>query len=258
MMDKVITEGQTACIFPFSGSGHEVNEKQYDFYDNLFRMLLINEYSYYGEPRRLPDVYAAEAPPHYCFYCVPGVWINGNVEPRAEFNVPFYGDDIVFPELLVPCLNTSILLPPRFHHLAGVEPDTVYDYDFPCVAVGGQLSNSVHLAPLLDTMQIEGELYAKKYNMGLAVYSAIQSGNFMPIVKNKLQGRFSHICLFMPEPPRDWSLPYYDLGGGYHILFLPANMESDGMGYIIPRVGLGEISVKATHIVQKGDKLVFR
>lgn len=255
MMDKVITSGQTACVFPYSGSGHEISAKHYEFYDNLFSLLQINEYNYYGELRCLSNMYG-EAPP-FCFYCVPGVWINGNIDPCVEFNVPFYGDDIVFPELLIPCLNTGMMLPPRFHHLAGVEPDTVYDYDFPCVAVDGQLSNSIHLAPIIDTMQIEGELYAKKYNMGLAVYSAMQTGNFMPIVKTKLQSGFSYICIFMADPPRDRSLPYYDLGGGYYILFLPANMESDGKGYIIPGIGLGEIIIKATHIVSKGDKYIF-
>ena len=257
MMDKVITSGQTACVFPFSGSGHEISEKQYGFYDNLFNMLQIGEYHYYGEPRQVSNVYEADLP-QFCFYCVPGVWINGSINPQIEFNVPFYGDDIVFPELLLPCLDSGIMLPPRFHHLAGVEPDTVYDYDFPCVAVNGQLCNSIHLAPILDTMQIEGQLYAKKYNTGLAVYSAIQSGNLIPIVKNKLQSGFSCICIFMAEPPRDRGLPYYDLGGGYYILFLPANMESDEKGYVIPGIGLGEINMNVTHIVQKGDNFVFR
>jgi hypothetical protein len=253
-MDKVITNGQTGFVFPYSGLGHEISTKHYDCYDNLFRLLCINEYSYYGEQRSWQGEYA-EIPP-FCFYCVPGVWINGNIEPRIEFNVPFYGDDIVFPELLVPCLDTGMMLPPRFHHLSQVGPETVYDYDFPCVAVNGQLSNSIHLAPVFDTMQIEGELYAKKYNMGLPVYSALQSGNLIPIVKSKIQSGFTNICVYMAEPFKD-NLPFYDLGDCYYLLFFPQNMEQDNKGFVIPAIGLGEIVINATHITQKGDSFVF-
>jgi hypothetical protein len=256
MMDKIMTDENLAYVFPYSGSGHEISARQYDFYDNLFRLLNISEYNYYGELRRLAEPCAVNIP--LSFYCVPGVWIHGNIEPFIELNVPFYGDDIVFPELLVPCLDTGMMLPPRFHHLANVGPESVYDYDFPCVAVNGELSSSIHQVPLFDTMQIENELYAKNYRMGLAVYSVMKTGNFMPLVKSKIQQGAAFICLYVTEPPRDQSLPYYDLGGGYYILFLPANMERDGKGFVIPGIGFGEVAINHNHIIETNNGYTFQ